>query len=154
MDNRSHRRTRKFYQDQVKKVLGLIKKQYTQGQLEYDTYLDICEQKGIEPDPNEMPPTLEDYPSEVQVAFLLHNLLPDRWEGMSGSYLGKDYSCLNLLFETWEVEDKKTCMFFIKHIEMYNSQQINEKLESKRKAEERKAKAGASQGKPGINVQG
>tara|TARA_B100002019_G_scaffold117207_1_gene100678 strand:+ start:288 stop:593 length:306 start_codon:yes stop_codon:yes gene_type:complete len=101
-----------------------------------------------------MPPTLGDYPYEVQVAFLLHDLLPDRWEGMSGSYLGKDYSSLGLLLETWEVEDKQTCIYFIKHIEGQNSRQINDKLESKRKADERKAKAGASQGKPGINVQG
>ena len=154
MDNRSHRRFRKFYQDQVKEVLGLIKKQYTHGQLEYDTYLDICEQKGIDPDPNEMPPTLGDYPLEVQVAFLLHDLLPDRWEGMSGSYLGKDYSSLGLLLDIWEVEDKQTCIYFIKHIEANNSRKINEELENKRKANERKAKAGAQQGKSGINVQG
>ena len=119
-----------------------------------DTYLDICEQKGIEPDPNEMPPTMQDYPLEVQVAFLLHDLLPDRWEGMSGSYLGKDYSSLGLLLDTWEVEDKQSCIFFIKHIEAQNSRKINESLESKRKANERKAKAGSQQGKSGINVQG
>jgi len=119
-----------------------------------DTYLDICEQKGIEPDPNEMPPTMGDYPLEVQVAFLLHDLLPDRWEGMSGSYLGKDYSSLGLLLDTWEVEDKQSCIYFIKHIEAQNSRKINENLESKRKANERKAKAGSQQGKSGINVQG
>lgn len=101
-----------------------------------------------------MPPTMQDYPLEVQVAFLLHNLLPDRWEGMSGSYLGKDYSSLGLLLDSWGVEDKKTCIFFIKHIEAFNSKGINDKLESKRKADERKAKAGAKQGKPGINIQG
>tara|TARA_B100001939_G_scaffold242114_1_gene209601 strand:- start:382 stop:687 length:306 start_codon:yes stop_codon:yes gene_type:complete len=101
-----------------------------------------------------MPPTMQDYPLEVQVAFLLHDLLPDRWEGMSGSYLGKDYSSLGLLLETWEVEDKQTCIFFIKNIEAHNSRKINEDLESKRKANERKAKAGSKQGKPGINVQG
>ena len=114
----------------------------------------MCDQTGVEPNKDDMPPTAADYPFEVQVAFLLHDLLPDRWEGMSGSYLGKDYSSLGLLLETWEVQDKQTCIYFIKHIESVNSTEINNKLESKRKADERKAKAGSKQGKPGINVQG
>jgi len=99
------------------------------------------------PDLNEMPPTPEDYPMEVQVAFLLHDLLPDRWDGMSGSYMGKDYSALGTLLDTWKVKDRKTCIFFIKHIEARNLSNINAKLERKRKANENKAKAG----KGGIN---
>lgn len=98
-----------------------------------------------------MPPTIEDYPLEVQVAFLLHNLLPDRWDGMSGSYMGKDYSSLALLLDTWEVENKKDCIFWIKNIEARQSEKINKELERKRKASENKAKAGKS---PGINVRG
>ena len=100
-----------------------------------------------------MPPTMGEYPSEVQVAFLLHDLLPDRWDGMSGSYFGKDMSALDLLLETWEVEDRRTTIFFIKQIESYNSKQINEKLKRNREASERQAKARAGS-KPGINVKG
>ena len=153
MGNGSCRRFRKFYEDQVKEILGLLEKEFRDGQVSLDTYLDICEQKGIEPDPDEMPPTMGEYPSEVQVAFLLHDLLPDRWDGMSGSYFGKDMSALDLLLETWEVEDRKTTIFFIKQIESYNSKQINEKLKRKREASERQAKARAGT-KPGINVKG
>ena len=98
-----------------------------------------------------MPPILEDYPLEVQVAFLLHDLLPDRWEGMSGSYMGKDFSSIGTLLDIWKVKDKKTCLYFIKHIEARNTDKINKAQERKRKASENKAKAGA---KPGINVQG
>ena len=153
MGNGSCRRFRKFYEDQVKEILGLLEKEFRDGQISLDTYLDICEQKGIEPDPDEMPPTMGDYPPEVQVAFLLHDLLPDRWDGMSGSYFGKDMSALDLLLETWEVEDKRTTIFFIKKIEAYNSKQINEKLRRKREASERQAKANAGS-KSGINVKG
>ena len=99
-----------------------------------------------------MPPTIEDYPSEVQVAFLLHNLLPDRWDGMSGSYMGKDYSSLGLLLETWDIENKKDCIFWIKNIEARYAEQLNKELERKRKSREAQAK---SKGKTsGINVQG
>ena len=93
-----------------------------------------------------MPPTPEDYPMEVQVAFLLHDLLPDRWDGMSGSYLGKDYSSLAILLDTWEVEDKQTCIYFIKHIEARNMDKLNKSIQRKQKANENKAKA-----KGGIN---
>ena len=94
-----------------------------------------------------MPPTTEDYPLEVQVAFLLHDLLPDRWDGMSGSYFGKDMSSLGTLLKVHEVEDKKNTIFWIKQIEARNSENINKKLQRKRKAAESKAKAG----KGGIN---
>jgi len=69
LGNRGHWRLRKFYESQVEQILGLLDKQFKEGQLPLDTYLDICEQKGIEPDPNEMPPTMGDFPLEVQVAF-------------------------------------------------------------------------------------
>jgi len=88
-----------------------------------------------------MPPQPGDYPLEVQVAFLLHDLLPDRWDGMSGSYFGKDLSALGTLLEIWDVKDSKTTVFFLKHIEARNSANINKDLERKRKAAESKSKA-------------
>jgi hypothetical protein len=139
---RSYRRPGKFYQDQVTQILGLLDKHYKEGQLPLDTYLEICDQKGIEPDPDEMPPEVGDYPFEVQVAFLLHDLLPDRWDGMSGSYFGKDMSALGTLLDIWEVEDKKSTIYFIKHIEARNSSNINKKLERKRKSSQPKTKGG------------
>ena len=94
---------------------------------------------------------MDDFPSEVQEAFLIHSCLPDRWDGMSGSYMGKDYSSLSLLLETWDVDNKKDCIFWIKNIEARQSEKINKELERKRKASENKAKAGKT---PGINVKG
>ena len=145
MGYRGHWRLRKFYESQVEQILGLLDKQFKEGQLPLDTYLDICEQKGIEPDPNEMPPTMGDFPLEVQVAFLLHDLLPDRWDGMSGSYFGKDMSALGTLLDVYEVKDKRSTIFWIKQIEAKNSEVINKMMERKRKASQNKAKG------PGIN---
>ena len=115
----------------------------------------MCDQTGVEPNKDDMPPTAADYPFEVQVAFLLHDYLPENWDGMSGSYLGKDYSALEMLLKAHEVEDVKTCIYFIKLIDGYNIRKINLEQDKRRKAEERKAKAKAGRGtKPGINVQG
>jgi len=101
----------------------------------------ICEQLGEEPNPEKMPPEMSDFPYEVQVAFMLHNIMPDRWEGMSGSYMGKDWSCLGNLLDIYEVEDKKEVTFFIKAIESENASVLNDEMTKKRKAQERASKA-------------
>ena len=88
-----------------------------------------------------MPPEIEDFPYEVQMAFFLHSMLPDRWDGMSGSYMGKDWSAYGHLLDIYEVEQKKDVSFFVKAIENENSASINNEMSSKRKAQERASKA-------------
>ena len=88
---------------------------------------------------------MSDFPYEVQMAFLLHNLLPDRWDGMSGSYMGKDWSTVDFFLNLFEVEEKKIVVFFISKLEGFYGKAVNEKLQRQRKAEERKAKAGGKQ---------
>ena len=85
-----------------------------------------------------MPLTRSDFPSEVQVAFFMFDLLSDVFEGMSATYMGKDWSHCTQLFELWEVEDPKVVMYFMK---MYENLLVGHRLEEaerKRKAEERK----------------
>jgi len=53
----------------------------------------MCEQIGKEPDPEEIPPEVEDFPLDVQKALLLYNKLGDRIYPDIG-YLGKDYTQL------------------------------------------------------------
>ena len=84
----------------------------------------MCEQLGKEPDLDEMPPDLDDFPMELQQAFLVHQLLPDRWDGSSGSYLGKDWSALEMLLTELEIIERRQCILFIKHIEYYKKIQI------------------------------
>ena len=101
----------------------------------------LCEQLGQEPDPSKMPLEASAFPQEVQVAFFMLDLLSDRWEGNSGSYLGKDWSAVNFLFDLYEFDDKKDIIYFMK---IYENLVINdraEKAEQKRKAAERKAKS-------------
>jgi len=103
----------------------------------------MCEQLGTEPDPSRAPLSLDKFPEDVQHAFIVFNHMPDRWDGMSGSYFGKDWSSIEFFLNLFEVEDKKTTVFFITQIENFQVKRINKQLEDKRKAEERKAKAGS-----------
>ena len=94
-----------------------------------------------------MPPTLDGLPDEVQVAFFIYGLMPDVWDGASGTYMGKNWSPLRDLYKIYEVEEPKIITYFIREIENLYSKNINEDLEKKRKAEERKAKQQSGGGK-------
>jgi hypothetical protein len=78
------------------------------------------------------------FPFEVQQALFVHSLLPDRWDGMSGSYMGKDWAALQGLLDIYEIEDKKSVAYFLKHIEAQNMTSVNKELKRKRDAEARK----------------
>lgn len=86
-----------------------------------------------------MPLEPADFPAEVQVAFFIFALLSDRWEGMSGSYLGKDCTCLNDIFDLYEVEDRREVFYFMKMYESLIVQKRAEEQESQRKAAEKKS---------------
>ena len=85
-----------------------------------------------------MPPDRSEFPQEVQEAFMVHDFLPDRWDGMSGTYLGKDYSALETVLNVFEVADKQQVILFLKHIEARNMNKVNKELERKRKSSSNK----------------
>ena len=102
----------------------------------------LCEQLGEEPDPTKMPLEPSDFPEEVQVAFFMFSLLPDHWEGMSGTYMGKYWDGLDYFFRVYEVENPKQTLYFMK---LYESEIVSykaRKAEEKRKADERRSKSG------------
>jgi hypothetical protein len=72
----------------------------------------------------------------------MFNLLSDVWEGMSGSYLGKDWSGCDLLFSTYKIEDKRNTLYFMKAYERILMNYRFEEAERKRKEDERKSKSG------------
>ena len=105
----------------------------------------MCEQLGTEPDPSRAPLSLDVFPEEVQQAFIIFNHMPDRWDGMSGSYFGKDWSSIDFFLNLFEIDSRKIVVFFITNIENIQVKFTNGKLEKNRKAEERKAKSGGKQ---------
>jgi len=88
-----------------------------------------------------MPLTDADFPVEAQVAFFIFTYLPDRWDGASGTYMGKEWASLPIIFDLFEVEDRKFVFQLLKIIESTTIDTTNDKISQKRKASERAAKA-------------
>ena len=89
-----------------------------------------------------MPLNPSDFPEEVQVAFFMFSLLPDHWEGMSGTYMGKYWDGIDYFFKLYEVQDIKTVLYIMKSYESKLVSYRAEQAERKRKAQERRSKGG------------
>ena len=74
----------------------------------------MMEQLGKEPIPEEIPKEFSDFPFEVQEAINIFSILPDVWEGMSGTYMGKNYSILPyLMTEIFKVDNPQLTMKYL-----------------------------------------
>lgn len=73
----------------------------------------MCEQMGWEPNEEEMPKDPGFLPFDVQTALVIFNILPDRFEGMSGTWMGKDFSALEAIMNIYEVLDRKSVFEYI-----------------------------------------
>jgi hypothetical protein len=124
------------------------------SKVDIDKYLLICEQLGQEPDPTKMPLELSDFPEEVQVAFFMFSLLPDHWEGMSGSYMGKYWDGIEYYFKLYEVDEPRTIMYIMKMYEGIIVEHKAEQAEQRRKAEERKTQSAGGGKSYAHNVKG
>ena len=91
---------------------------------------------------------MNSFPVEVQSALFIYDLLPDKWDGMSGSYLGKEWSSANFLLDIYNIgTDRGQIIYFCKIYENMKVQYMAEKAERKRKADERKSQAAGGGGK-------
>lgn len=88
-----------------------------------------------------MPLDLSEFPEEVQVAFFIFSYLPDKWDTNVGYYMGKDWTLIPFLFETFGVQDKAEILYFMKSYENLLVSYRAKESESKRKAAEKKSSA-------------
>ena len=102
----------------------------------------MCEQLGQEPDPTKMQLERSDFPEEVQVAFFMFSLLPDYWEGMSGTYMGKHWHGIEYFFKLYGIENQKEILYLMKIYENELVSYRSNKAMEQRKADQRKAKSG------------
>lgn len=98
-------------------------------------YMEMCEAMNLEPDPEQIPPEYEDFHTETHDAFEIFEMLPDRWDGMSGTYLGKDLSVLDLCFNLLQIEKEEQLLIFriLLRIQNININIVNNKIAAKAK---------------------
>tara|TARA_R100000951_G_scaffold96289_1_gene85523 strand:+ start:311 stop:616 length:306 start_codon:yes stop_codon:yes gene_type:complete len=101
-----------------------------------------------------MPLETSSFPEEVQVAFFISSMLSERWDGMSGTYLGKDWGECEYLLNLYSIENKRVIIFFMKLYEGLLVMHRAEEADRKRKADERKAKSAGGGKNYTHNVQG
>ena len=89
-----------------------------------------------------MPLEVSGFPAEVQVAFFLYGFLEDRYEGMSGSYMGKSWSNIEFLFHTYQIDEPKVTLYYMKLLENISVGHKAELAQRKQKADERKSAGG------------
>lgn len=92
---------------------------------------------GWEPSEEEMPIDPSFLDVNAQYALLLLNALPDNWDSMGGSWLGKDYSGLAAIMDIYEIEDKKAVFELLKVAE----DELGKFYRQKQKEQESLAKA-------------
>jgi hypothetical protein len=102
----------------------------------------ICHQLGEEPDPDKMPLEISDFPSEIQVAFFIFGFLEDTWDGMSGSYMGKNWNNIEYLFNLYNIDEPRTLLYLMKLWEGILVAHRADKAQRKQKADERKSAGG------------
>jgi hypothetical protein len=101
-----------------------------------------------------MPLDTAEFPVDVQVAFFIFGLMEDIWDGMSGSYMGKNWHNIPYFFDLYEVEDPKEMIYYLKLYEGIVIGHRAEKSEKKRKSEERKRKSSSGGGNFTHNITG
>ena len=89
-----------------------------------------------------MPLELADLPADVQVAFFLYGFLEDKWEGNSGTYMGKIWTLIPFLFDMYSVDEPKVMLYYMKTLEGITIEYRGEEQTKRRKAEERKSSGG------------
>ena len=79
-----------------------------------DSYIAIQEQLGLPLDPDEFPvDPSTDFDYDAQQAYYMFVILPDKIEGMSGTWLGKDYAGIGDLFDIYNVKNKREVMDYL-----------------------------------------
>ena len=110
-----------------------------------ERYLQMCEQLGKEPNPEEIPPDFEDFPAEMQQAIAVFNSLGDRVYPDIG-YIGKDYTNLPLLIDVYGIEDSEYLVEILHYLDGRAIQKSAETL--KRERDKLKRSTSGSQRSP------
>ena len=104
-----------------------------------EKYLELMEQLGREPNPEEMPPSIDDFPELVVDAVTTFNLLGDRVYPDVG-YTGKDYSNLDVFLKLYQVEDTEFFLYILNWLDSRAIKRSQEQLKKEHEKLKRKSR--------------
>jgi hypothetical protein len=92
-------------------------------------YFEMCEAVGSTPVDSEIPVEMDDFPGEIQEVFSIYFLLADIWDGMNGTYQGKNTVIVFELLKLYKIdpEDWLVYLTFIRAMDNIRKRLINEK---------------------------
>jgi hypothetical protein len=99
-------------------------------------------QMGQEIKEGDTPPDISDMYYETQLAFNFYGYLPEKWEGMSGTYMGKDCTLLPYLFNLHGIaeDEQKYILTTIRKIDSETSISISKKQKAAQAQQKRSGK--------------
>lgn len=106
-----------------------------------DRYLEMMEQLGRDPIPEEIPPDLDDLPEIMQAAIATFNMLGDRVYPDIG-FVGKDYTNLKHYIEVYDIEDVE---FFLEILNWLDSRAVKKSSEHIKQEMEKAKRKGRGQ---------
>lgn len=106
-----------------------------------DQYFEMCEMMGYEANDKDIPVEVTDFPPEVQTAFEVYQVLQDHWEGMSGTYMGKNLTGVKDILDIFEVDplDRKLILELINLIDRERMIQYDVKRKQEESLKETKS---------------
>lgn len=100
-----------------------------------EAYFEMCETMGSDPVDDEIPRIYDDFTSQSQDAIDVFNLLQDKWDGASGTYLGKDLSTIDLVFRLLGIQDNSEQLLIFTLLNALigeHTEEVNRKMSEKR----------------------
>lgn len=92
-----------------------------------EAYYLMCSELGTEPNDTEVPVDLEDMPVEVETAYHVYNLLPDKIDSFNGVYYGKALEHIPTILDFLVIDSRKDIFKIILIIDALEREEINRK---------------------------
>ena len=102
-----------------------------------ERYFKMCEQLGQEPNPEEIPPDIEDFPDIAVQALNTFSNLGDRVYPDIG-YMGKDFTTLSYYLEMYDIKDTQLFLELLTYLESRAIKTSQEQLKREREKLKRK----------------
>jgi len=137
--NRNSRRFSKFYDDQLDYWSSRLTEHFEGTGQSFDRQKRIdmmiqMEENGMEVDWSVLDKDEgEAWPVLFQQAFTVWNSLTDQWDGMSGSYFGKQMAGIKDIMEILEIVEQREVLKLVKIIDNKYAKEVNRKNKDARK---------------------